>query len=364
MKNAVPVQNFVKVDRFNNITQKRWFWGVVSYGSATLVLLLSVTVFILAMGHSPLVSLQAALKDSLLTIGGLSQTLNRTTPLLLGSLAFSICARAGLSNIGIDGQIYAGAILSTGMGLVCAKQGLSMVVALPLVLVVGMVGGLLYVSLAGILRVKWGVSEIFSTVMLNFIALLLVEFLATGVWNDPMAGEAITLPIARSAVLPKLLPSGGAHIGFLIAAVLAFGVWFLMYRTRLGYEIRAIGSNPRAAMFGGIDLTRVQLLAFSLAGLLAGLAGAIEITGVHERLLLGLTPNYGIMSILISVVGRFHPIALVPVSFAFGILVAGSDSLQRTADFPSSAVFMVQGLAVLIVLILEAIRDKRERFTV
>ncbi|PZN11331.1 MAG: ABC transporter permease [Bacillota bacterium] len=341
-----------------------WIWPLAVYGGATVVVVLALTIVIVAMGANPAEALASALQDSLLTVGGFGQTLNRMTPLLLASLSFAVGYRAGLFNIGMDGQIYAGAILATGLGLLFAGAAGGGGAALqPLLLVAGLAGGALYAVLPAVLRVLWGVNEIFTTVMFNFVALYLVEYLSTGPWNDPTAGEAITRPIPAGALLPMLIPRGGAHVGVLLAVAVALGIWWLLYRTVFGYELRSVGSNPRAALYAGIALGRIQVLALCLGGALSGLAGAIEVTGVHQRLLLGLSPNYGVMAILVAVLGRNHPLLLVPVNLAFAVLVAASDSLQRTVGLPASAVFMVQGLAVLVVLFLEAVRQRQARFT-
>lgn len=339
--------------------QRTWLREAAPYGLALAVATLVTTLIILALGHSPVAAYGAALRDSLLTVGGISQTLNRMTPLLLASLAFTAGKHAGLHNIGIDGQLYLGAIFATGVGL---WLGPSVPLQLPLLLVAGALGGALWSGIAGLLRVRWGVNEIFATVMLNFVALYLVDFLATGPWNDPIAGEAITLPIPRAAFLPMLIRRGGAHSGILLAVLVAVGLWWLLYRTIPGFELRASGANPRAARIGGVALGAVHLGAMLVGGALAGLAGTLEVTGLHHRLLLGLSPGYGMMAILIAVLGRFHPLALIPVNFALAVLIAGSDSLQRTVGFPAAAVYMLQALIVLIVLGVEARRAKRNRF--
>jgi ABC-type uncharacterized transport system permease subunit len=317
---------------------------------ALLIALAINTFFILLLGGNPVEAYRTAFRVSLGTVGGIAQTFNKTTPLLLGSLAVAVGFRAGLFNIGVDGQIYLGAIFATGLGLSLAGSGIPAPLFVLILMLGGMLGGLIYALIPGLLRVIGGVNEIFTTVMLNFIALYLTEYLATGPWNDPAAGEAITLPIDPTAELAMLIPSRGAHIGVLLAALMAGVVWYLLNRTVFGYELRAVGENLRAAMLAGISTNRIILLTLMLSGALAGLAGAIEVSGVHNRLLLGLSPNYGVMAILVSVLGRNHPLLLIPVTFLFSVLLIGSDSMQRTVGFPASAVFLFQALVVLIVL--------------
>jgi len=221
-----------------------------------------------------------------------------------------------------------------------------------------MAGGALYGLIPAALRAYFAVSEIFVTVMLNFVAGFLTEYLATGPWNDPLAGEAITRPIPRAAALPMLLPRAGTHAGIVIALGAVAGVWWLLSRTVLGYQIRAVGDNPRAARIGGVPITAVTLFALTASGALGGLAGAVEVAGFHYRLILGLTPGYGVMAILIAVLARQRPVGAAVAAFFFAVLLVGSDSLQRSVGLPGSAVFVFQAVIVLTVLVAEALRSR------
>ncbi len=315
--------------------------------------------FVRAAGGDALLALSSLVRASFGSLGGLAQTLNKITPLMLGSLAVVLGMRGGVFNIGVDGQIYVGAVMATGLGL--AAAGLPRAVGVPAALLLGSLGGALWGALPGLLRARYGASEIFVTVMLNFIALFGVEYLSTGPWNDPMAGEAITRPVASAVQLPMLLPRAGAHAGILLALGAAAATWALLYRTVLGYEIRATGDNPTAARLGGIPVGRRVALVLVLSGALAGLAGAIEVIGFHHRLILGLSPGYGVMSILIAVLGRRTVAGAVVGSVLFAVLVVGSDSLQRSAGLPASAVFVLQAVILLFLLAAEGIRATRRR---
>ncbi len=311
---------------------------------------------LLALGADPVAAYGTILSSALGSIGGLSQTLNRTTPLLLGASAVAFAMRAGYVNLGIDGQIYAGAILATGVAFLL--DGWPALVLLPVVLVAGVVGGGLLASIPAWLRATRGINELFVTVMLNFVALFLAEYLATGPWTDPVAGEAITVPIPSAADLPRLLPGGG-HVGILLAVPIAIGLSLWLARTRAGFEFRAAGSNALAARFGGVRLVRIGVIALVVAGALGGLAGAIEVTGVHSRLLTGLTPNFGYMAVLVAVLARRRPLATIPVAFAFAVLIVGADSLQRSVDLPASAALVFQAVVVVSILAFETTRGRR-----
>jgi simple sugar transport system permease protein len=307
--------------------------------------------FIAAFGANPLVALGTILRASLGSTTGFAQTLNKTTPLLLGSLAVALAMRGGFFNIGVDGQIYAGAISATGTAFLLGTIGLPGPPAVAAVLAAGVAGGIVFGGLPALLRARWGVNEIFVTVMLNFVALFLTEYLTTGPWNDPMAGEAISRPIPAAANLPMLMPQGGAHTGILLALACTLAGGWTMSRTWWGYRIRAAGDNPVAAHLGGVNLAAIALGTLTASGALAGLAGAIEVAGVHDRLILGLSPGYGLLAILIAVLSRGTAAGLMGTSFAFAALLVGSDSLQRSIALPASAVYVFQAIVVLCVLL-------------
>jgi len=336
---------------------------VLIYGGAVCLAALVSALFIVAMRGDVLVAFRTILTSSLGSLGGIAQTLNKISPLLLGSIAVMLGMRGGFINIGVDGQIYGGAILTTAAAFALAGLHLPAVVLVPTVLLAGVIGGGIFGGIPGALRARWGVNEIFVTVMLNFVAYYLTEYLSTGPWNDATSGEAITLPIPDAAILPMLLPQAGAHAGILLALVVSVLIALLLTRTVLGYEIRALGANPRAALTGGINIPRVTLITLTLSGALGGLAGAIEVSGYHNRLILGLTPGYGAMAILISVLGKNRPLGVGIASAAVAILMVGSDSLQRSVKLPASAGFVFQAIVVLCVLLVEARSAARRAHT-
>lgn len=331
-----------------------WYLAAIAGG------LLLAAAALAALGVDPGLAYGAILSSSLGSLGGLGQTLSKASPLLLGSLAVTLGLRGGYLNIGVDGQVSLGAVVATGVAFLLAPR-LPAPLTIPLVLVAGLVGGLLAVLPAALLRAFWNVSEIFVTVMLNFVFAALVDYLATGPWNDPAAGEAITRPIGAAAQLPALLP-GGAHPGLLLGLATALLLAWLLARTVLGFEIRATGENPVAARVGGVDLRRVCLVTLCLSGAVAGLAGALEVSGYHHRLLNGISPNYGLMAILIAVLGRRSISGTVVASFGFAVLLVGADSLQRSVDLPASAALLFQAAILLCLLAVEGLRGRLEWF--
>jgi len=327
------------------------------YALAVAIAALAGAVLVLVMRGDVLGAYRTFLASSLGTVGGLAQTVNKMCPLLLGGLAVGTALRAGYFNIGVDGQIYAGAIAATGVAL-ALDRFTSPALAL-LVVVAGVLGGGLFAAIPGALRARFGVNEIFVTVMLNFVAAFLTEYLTTGPWNDVMAGEAITRLIPDAAKLPMLSARAGAHVGIFIALAMTMVVWFVLERTRWGFEVRALGDNARAARVAGIRTAWITLVVLVASGALAGLAGAIEVTALHHRLILGLTPAYGVMALLIAVLGKSRPFGILIAAFAMAVLLVGSDSLQRSVGLPASAALVFQALIVLSVLFVDARRTAR-----
>ncbi|PYM94787.1 MAG: ABC transporter permease [Candidatus Rokuibacteriota bacterium] len=334
--------------------------AVVTYLVAVALAAAVSALFILAMRGDVVLAFRTILSSSLGSVAGIAQTLNKISPLLLGSMAVMLARQGGFFNIGVDGQMYAGAIVTTGVAF-AVGGALPLVVMLPLALLAGFAGGAAFGAVPGALRARWGVNEIFVTVMLNFVAYYFTEWVATGPWNDPITGEAITRVLPESATLPMLLPAAGAHTGILIAIAVSAAAAVLLGRTLLGYEIRTAGDNPRAATLGGVRLGRITLVTLALSGALAGLAGAIEVVGYHNRLILGLTPGYGAMAILIAVLGRMHPLGVGVASVLVAILMVGADSLQRSVKLPASAGAVFQAIVVLCVLLVEARSARRAR---
>lgn len=331
------------------------------YGLAILAALLTSGLFVALLGGNVAVAFATIATSAFGSIAGVAQTLNKATPLMLGGVAVVLGMRGGYVNIGVDGQIYAGAIAATGLALAVGDLRWSPVLLVPLVMLAGLAGGALMGLIPAALRARFGVSEIFVTVMLNFIALFLTEYLATGPWNDPMAGEAITRLIPGEARLPMLLTRAGAHSGILVALAAGAAIAWMLGRTVLGYHIRAVGDNPRAARIGGISIAAVTMVTLPLSGALGGLAGAIEVAGFHHRLILGLTPGYGAMAILIAAISRRHPVGAMVAALLFAGLLVGSDSLQRSIGLPASAVFVFQAVVLLVLLAAEGWRATMER---
>lgn len=317
-----------------------------------LVALLFGAVMLVILKANPLAAYSAMFRGAVGTTFGFTQTLVKATPLLLVGLGICIAFRANVINIGGEGQIIAGAIASTWFPLTFHTW--SGWVLIPATLVVGFIGGAAWGFVPGILKARLRVNEILSTIMMNSIAVQLMNLLLQGPLMDP-AGVAAGTYLAQSAQLPpqvwlpRLVPRTLLNAGAIVALVLAVVVYFLLWRTTIGYGIRAVGLNPDAARYSGINVRHYQALSMTLAGGFAGLAGSIAVIGVQHRLLEGLSGGYGFTGIVAALLGGLHPLGLIPAAVVFGGLLVGANTMQRAVQVPSSLVGAILGLVVLFV---------------
>ena len=331
---------------------------------ATLIALVFGAILLLFLGVNPLEAYGALFQGAFGTVSGITQTLAKATPLLLVALGICIAFRAGVINIGGEGQIILGAIGASAVAL--ALPNLPGILLVFLALTAGVLAGAFWGGIAGVLKARFGVNEILSTVMLNAIALQLMNYLLRGPMLDPAqvaAGtnvpQSATLPM--QVWLPRLVPRTLLHAGLILAIVLAILVYIFLWRTTIGYRIRAVGLNPSAARYAGIPVKRYMALALILSGAFAGLAGAVEVTGIHHRMIEGLTGGYGFSGIVAALFGKLHPLGAIPASIIFGGLLVGADKMQRTVQVPSSLVVAVNGLIVLFVVASDYFVRRRAR---
>lgn len=281
-----------------------------------------------------------------------SATLVRAVPLIVIGLGVAVAFRANALNIGAEGQFYAGAIAATWAGLHLAASPAG--VAIPIVWVAAAAAGALWVVLPVWLRLRFGVLEVISTLVLNFVAESLVSWMVQGPLQEAKRVYPQSDPIADAARLP-LLPGTRLHLGFLVGVTLALVVWYVFRRTVWGFELLATGTGPRAARVSGrIDVGRVTAFALLWSGAIAGLAGGIEVGGVSYALFQNLSPGYGFTAIAVALLARLRPLAIVGTGILFGALEAGAGAMQRDAGIPAVAVYVVEGVIILVLLLVEA----------
>ncbi len=295
------------------------------------------------LGYAPGPALSALVRGSVGSGPAWVATLLKTGPLVLTGLAVALSFRCGAWNIGAEGQLYAGALAATALATRLAVEAPAPLLLPLCVLGAAAAGGALG-ALAGLLRATRGVSEVISTILLNFIAIQAVALAVQGGLQEAAGAYPQSDPLPGAARLPAL---SRVHGGVALAFVLAAAVAWLLYRTPLGFRMRAVGLSPVAARFAGIRPERQGVLALGLAGGVAGLAGGFEVMGVTGRLYEGLSPGYGYTAIAVALLARLHPVAVVPAALFFGALESGSAAMQRDVGVPAAAAEVVQGLVIL-----------------
>jgi simple sugar transport system permease protein len=313
-------------------------------------------VFIALMGFDVFKAYYTILFTSFRTPNGFIQTLLKFIPLLLQAYAFTIPLAAGKFNMGGEGQLIVGGIGAAAVGILLPD--LPAVILLPLVLLGGIIAGALWGLIPAWLLYKFNINEILSTMMLNFVAFALINYVATGAWRDPAAGHPTTVPIGEGGFLPLLVNNPPLHAGIIIALVVAVAVYFYTTRSTAGYELVATGANPRAAGVFGINVKYMFVLSIVVAGGIGGLSGAIEVAGVQHRLIEGLQHNFLLLGVIIALISKGNNLAVPFVAFFIAMLEVGASAMQRTLMIPVEMVFIVEALVLLFVLLSDVVRRK------
>lgn len=325
----------------------------VPYVIAVLGAFLVSAVVIAALGHDPVVAFRSILTTSFKSSFGFVETVHKWVPLVLQAIAFTIPLAAGKYNIGGEGQLLVGATASAAVGIVLFD--LPMPLLLPMLLVAGTLAGGLWAWIAAWLMNRFRINEILSTVLLNFVSFGVVDYVASEVWSDAAAGHPSTTPIGDGGRLP-LIGTPPMHTGVLVALLVAVAAAVMMKRSVSGFELRAVGANPRAAQVHGIRTGRIAVGALVVGGLAAGLSGAIEVAGVHGKLLEGVQSNYLLLGIIIGLIARGNIVAVPFVAFGISVLEVGASSMQRSADVPAEMVLIVEALILLFLLLSDVVR--------
>lgn len=285
-----------------------------------------------------------------------------TTPLIIAGLAVAIAFRAGIWNIGADGQLIAGATAAAWIG-VAAPANIGWL-ALPLALIAGAIAGGIWAAIAAWLRSRFGVLEVISTIMLNFIATYGVSYLVRGPLQEPTHVYPQTSSIVSGAHMPILVAGTRLHWGFVIALFLAVVTWWVMRYTAAGFRIRASGVNSFAARSAGlIDVRRVTTVAFITSGAIAGIAGAIEVSGVTFALYENISPGYGYTAIAVALLAGLNPLGVISTGILFGALETAAGTMQRNAGIPATTVSVIEAIVILAVIAVTQLRARRAMST-
>ncbi|MEO3384662.1 ABC transporter permease [Mesorhizobium sp. CAU 1741] len=311
------------------------------------------SVLVMLAGASPFSVFSLVVQGAAGSQFALLETLTRATPLIFTGLAVAVAFRAKLWNIGAEAQLYAGAIVTVVLGT--GALPLPSPILIPVIMVAAMLAGGLLLLGPAILKTRFGVDEVVTTLLLNFIMLLFVSMLLEGVLKDPMGmGWPQSQRVISDAQLPKLVPRTRLHLGFVIALVAAFSVWFVMKKTTLGYEMRAVGHNPEASRFAGIPVNMVLMKTALLSGGLAALAGFSEVAGLKGNLTLDLSAGFGYTGIVVAMLAMLNPLGVVLAAiFVAGIFV-GADAMSRSVGVPSyiADVMVATSLLTMVVAIM------------
>jgi ABC-type uncharacterized transport system permease subunit len=312
-------------------------------------------IIIVFSGANPFLAYKSMFDGAFGSSRSIAETLIKTTPMLLAALGLTISYRTGLVSVGAEGQIIMGGLFATLVGIYMGfLPGTILIVVM---IVAGMLGGGLWAAIPGYLKAKLGVSEVINTIMLNYIATYLVAFLLDVPLREPPGYFPQSAQIAEQAWLPYLLPGTRLHIGVIFALVTIVVVYFILWRSPLGYQMRAVGLNQKAARNAGIKVEKNLVLALGLSGAFAGLAGMVEIAGIHHRLMGGFSSEYGFDAMAVALLGKTHPAGVAIAALFFGALRVGANMMQRTVQVPASLVFVIQGLVILFVLMDELLRN-------
>jgi simple sugar transport system permease protein len=345
----------VRVER--RLDAPAWLSPVVSVGAIVVALGLGAIVLSLV-GGDPIRAYAHIGRAAFGDLGVFSDTLVKATPLMLTGLACSVAFRMRLWNIGAEGQFYVGALGASAVvlsGLVPAEA--SAFVTITVMLLAGMASGAFWGLVPGWLKARLNVNEIITTLMMNYMAVALVNFFVFGVWSEggfqmsPVFQKAAWLPrLADYARQVPLFRGLTTHLGLGFAIVAAGIVWYIMQRSRWGYEIRLIGDNPRAAAYAGVNITTNTVLVMMLSGALAGLAGMSEIAGVVHRLQTSISPGYGFTGIIIAWLAKLHPLVVIVVSILFGGLILAGREIQ-----PAGVPRLIQGIILFMLIASEVL---------
>lgn len=335
---------------------------------ATLAALGIFALILMGLGANPVEAYSALIEGAVGSPNAIADTLVKATPLLLIGLGTCIAFRGGVINIGGEGQLVVGAIAATLLGLSFPNAPGYLIISLAML--AGFLAGAIWGGIPGVLKAYFNVNEILSTIMMNQIAVQGMNFLLRGPMIDPIQLQAAsripqTARLVKAFDLPRLIPTR-LHLGALIAVIAAILVFIFLWRTTIGYRIRAVGLNADAARYAGINVKRYVVLSLFLSGAFGGLAGAVQVYGVHHRMFTdgsaaGFTGSAGFNGIVAALFGQLHPIGTIPAAILFGALLVGANKLQRVVQVPSAMVTALNGLVVIFVVSSEIWRKRQTK---
>jgi simple sugar transport system permease protein len=318
-------------------------------------------VLIWLISDDPGYALRSFLLGPFLTRSRLANVIETASPIIFAGLAISIAFQAEQFNIGAEGSLFLGAAVGTAFAV---STGLPAVLHVPLVLLVAGVTGALWGAIPGLFKARWKASELVSSLLLNYVAYYLGLYLINYHFRDRRAGYLVSYQLPQTAWLAQFIPGTRVHWGILLALVFAFLVYYFLYHTTTGYEIRMTGFNPSFARFGGIDVLKTIVLVQVLLGLVAGIGGMTEVMGIHRRFNWQASPGYGWDGVVVAIIGRNHPILIVFAALFLSYLRVGGQVLNLLSDVPAEMVVVIQAIVILLITASAFLRRWRFRLTV
>ena len=336
----------------------RW-WQASMTLLAIIVALLISAVLIVSAGANIGEAFAGLYKGAFGSYKAIIETLVKATPLILTGLAVAIAFRGKIWNIGAEGQLWAGAM--AGYWASANFTSLHPTIHLFVILIYAFMGGAICGAIPGLLKGLLNVDETIVTVMMNYVIHFYLSYLLSGPWQDPDEFYYISSPVPEAAKYPVVIANTRLHIGFIVALVATVFVFWLLQKTRLGYEIRAMGLNPIAAKFKGINVSRVIIISMLISGGIAGLAGVGEVVGLHHRLRADISKGLGFTGIIVAMLSGLNPLAVVVAAIFFGALINGSNTMQIFTGVPVALVYAMQAIVLLCLLSFQVLTNYRIR---
>lgn len=324
--------------------------------SAVLIALILGAVLILLAGSDPIKAYLSLWNGAFGSLYNFTEVLVKASPLCLAGLAVTLSFRAGVFNIGAEGQIFMGALMAAWIGVLWGD--LPAWILLPAVLILSFIAGGIWGGIPGLLKAKLGVDEIITTIMFNYIAIWTVSYFVNGPLKDPSSITQQTEKMGEGAWLPKLIPATRLHAGIIITIILLIIFYFIINKSVFGYRARLVGTNQSVARAAGINVAGIMSLTMFISGGLAGVAGMMEVSGLHHRLLSSFSPGYGFTAVVIALLGKLNPLAVLISGFFFAALTVGANEMQRSAGIPNSLISVIQALVVIFILISDVQKNK------
>jgi ABC-type uncharacterized transport system permease subunit len=339
---------------------------LMSYASPVIAVLLTTAcgaILFALLGKSPLAGLSVFFWEPIRNLRGWTEIGVKCTPLILCAVGYAICYRSSIMSIGAEGMLVAGAIAGGGVGLMLDKSGSSGALAIGLIVIAGMVGGMAWAGLTALLKDRFNTNEILVSLMLVYVAQLLLSYLVTGPWRDPMGFNfPQSKPFSDGLLLPMLVKGTRLNLGFLFALLAVALAWIFMSRSFAGFRLQVGGMAPMAARYAGFSQRKALWLTLIISGAVSGLAGVIEAIGPVGQLMSSMSPGYGFAAIIVAYVGRLHPVGILFSSFVMALFYIGGELAQSRLGLPNAITGVFQGMLLFFLLAADVLIAYRIRW--